>query len=79
MNKGSFTHYVYKTRWIGGPKMSILFNVHTIENVNAGGEVVKKKSQNLVNVVCELPLLVKLFWAIGATENPRNLMISSKA
>ena len=30
-------------------------NVHTIKNVNAGGQVVKK-SQNLVNIVCERPL-----------------------
>ena len=32
-----------------------LCQLHTIENVNAGRQVVKK-SQNLVNVVCERPL-----------------------
>ena len=35
--------------------MSTFINVHTIENVNAGG-VGGKKSQNHVNVVCERPL-----------------------
>ena len=32
----------------------LFVNVHTIENVNAGGQ----KSQNLVNVVCERPLIL---------------------
>ena len=39
-------------------KCPLFVNVHTIENVNAGGQVVKK-SQNLVNVVCEHTLTIK--------------------
>ena len=38
-------------------KCPILANVHTIDNDNAGGLVVKK-SHNLVNVVCERPLII---------------------
>ena len=45
--KGSFTNYVYKTRLVGGPKMS-----------TQGGRW-SKKIQNLVNVVCERPPRVK--------------------
>ena len=37
MLKGSFTNYVDKKRWVGSPNMSILVNVHKVENVNAGG------------------------------------------
>ena len=36
-------------------KCPFFVNIHTIENVHAGGYVVKK-IQNLVNVVCEQPL-----------------------
>ena len=36
-------------------KYPLFVNVYTIENVNTGGQVVKK-SQNLVNVVCERSL-----------------------
>ena len=35
-------------------KCPLFVNFHTIENVNTGGWVVKK-SQNLVNVICERP------------------------
>ena len=40
--KRSFTNYVYKTGYVGSPKMFTFFNIHTVENVNAGGYVVKK-------------------------------------
>ena len=40
--KGSFTNYVYKTRQVGGPKMSIFVNGYTIANVNTGGSWSKK-------------------------------------
>ena len=36
-DKGSFTNYVYKTRYVGGPKCPLFVNVYTIENVNAEG------------------------------------------
>ena len=35
--------------------MFTFVNVHTVENVNAGGVGGQKKRQNLVNVVCEQP------------------------
>ena len=35
--KGFFKTYVYKTRQVGGPKMSPFVNVCTIENVNTRG------------------------------------------
>ena len=37
-------------------KCQLFVNGYTIENINAGGQVVKK-SQNLVNAVCEGPLM----------------------
>ena len=37
-------------------KCPLFVNVHTIENVNTGGQVVKT-SLNLVNIVCERPLI----------------------
>ena len=40
--KRSFTNYVYKAGYVGSPKMFTFFNIHTVENVNAGGYVVKK-------------------------------------
>ena len=40
-------------------KCPVFVNVHTIENVNAGGYVVKE-SHNLVNIVCERPLSLLL-------------------
>ena len=50
--RGSFTNYVYNRRGVGDKKNCLFVNFNTIENVNVGGQVVKK-SQNLVNVVCE--------------------------
>ena len=41
--------------------MLIFVNVHKVENVNGGGYVVKK-SQKLVNVVCELFFLERIFF-----------------
>ena len=44
---GSFTDYVYKSRGVGSPKMSIFFvNLYKVENAKGGGYVVKKH-QNL--------------------------------
>ena len=40
--------------------MSTFVNVYTIENVNGGLEVVKKR-QNRVNVVCEQTLMLLLY------------------
>ena len=37
-------------------KCLVFVNVHKVENLNAGGQVVKK-GQKLVNVVCECPLM----------------------
>ena len=35
---GSFTDYVYKSRGVGSPKMSIFFvNLYKVENANGGG------------------------------------------
>ena len=35
--KGVFTNCVYKTRWVGGPKMYTIVNNYRLEHVNAGG------------------------------------------
>ena len=40
--KGAFTNYVYKIRGVGGQKDQLFVNFYTIENVNGGGQVVKK-------------------------------------
>ena len=40
---GAFTNYVYKRRLVGGQKNRLIVNIYTIENVNGGGWVVKKK------------------------------------
>ena len=50
---GAFTNYVYKRRGVGGQKHRLFVNFYTIENVNGGGQ----KKPNLVNVVCERPLM----------------------
>ena len=52
---GLFTNYVYKRRGVGTPKMLIFVNVHKVKNVTGGGKW-SKKSQKIVNVVCEQPL-----------------------
>ena len=52
---GPFTNYVYKARWVGGPKMSIFCQRSYHRKYQRRG-VGGQKSQNLVNVVCELPL-----------------------
>ena len=52
--KGPFTNYFQVG--VGGPKNQLFVNFYTIENVNRGGQVVKK-NPNLVNVVCERPLI----------------------
>ena len=41
--KGAFTNYVYKMRGVGGQKNRLFVNFYTIENVNGGGKVVKKR------------------------------------
>ena len=51
----SQTRFKRRGRWVV-QKCPLFVNVHTIANVNAGGYVVKK-SQNLVNVVCERPII----------------------
>ena len=38
-------------------KCPLFVNVHTVENVNAAGGRWSKKSQNIVNVVYERPLI----------------------
>ena len=53
LQKGSFTNYVYKKRLVGSPKMSI-FIMQKLSTRRGGGEV-GKKSQKLVNIVCERP------------------------
>ena len=55
-------------------KCPFFVNVYTIENVNTGGQVVKR-SQNRVNVVCERPLF-KLPVYHDAEESIRNNSIS---
>ena len=40
--KGSFTNYVYKTSLQVVQKCPVFVNIHTTENVNKGGKVVKK-------------------------------------
>ena len=60
-NKGPFTNYVYKRRGVGGQKNRLFVNFYTIEIVNlwvfwVGGQ----KKPNLVNEVCERPLILQL-------------------
>ena len=47
--KGAFTNYVYKRRGVSGQKNRLFVNFYTIENVNGGGLVVKKR-QILANL-----------------------------
>ena len=42
LDKGPFTNYVYKKRGVGGQKNRLFVNFYIIENVNGGGQVVKK-------------------------------------
>ena len=43
LGKGAFTNYVYKRRGVGGQKNRLFVNFYTIDNVNGGGYVVKKR------------------------------------
>ena len=56
LDKGSLTNYVYKTRYVGGPKMCTLCQRSYHRKCQCRG-VGGQKSQNLVNVVCEWPLM----------------------
>ena len=47
-HKGSFTNYVYKKKWVGGPEMSTFISYKLSTK-----EVGSQKSQKLVNEVCE--------------------------
>ena len=53
--RGAFTNYVYKKRGAGVEKKRLFVNIYTIENVNRG--VGGQKQPNLVNLVCEHPLI----------------------
>ena len=44
-------------RGVGGQKNRLFVNFYTIENVNGGGYIGGQKKTNLVNVVCERPLI----------------------
>ena len=45
--QGPFTNYIYKWRGVGGQNNRIFVNFYSIENVNGGGQVVKKTSASL--------------------------------
>ena len=36
-DRGAFTNYVYKRRWVDGQKNRLFVNHYTIDNVNEGG------------------------------------------
>ena len=54
--KGSFTNYVYKRRGVGGPKNGHFLKLLYHRKCKRRG-VGSQKKTNLVNVVCERPLI----------------------
>ena len=67
LSKGPFTNYVYKRRGVGGQKNRPFVNFYTIEYVN-GGVVGGQKKPNLVNVVCERPLMLGISFFLAKSE-----------
>ena len=57
--QGLFTNYDYKTRQVGGPKISI-FCQRSYHGKSQHRGIGGQKSQNLVNAVCERPLVIYL-------------------